>query len=105
MSSDDESATWQIKDLSLNVSRKSLGRETIPGESADIRIWFDGNSSLQISAPEKVERMSIYCIGGELLYEGRGVAGGFGISIPAGLYLVKTACTDGRVFPGKVICR
>ena len=105
LSTDSESATWQIKNLSLNVSRKSLEVGTIPGENADIHIWFDGNGTLRISAPEKVERVSIYGIGGELLYEGRGVAGASGISLPAGLYLVKAVCAGGRVFSEKVICR
>lgn len=105
LSTDSESATWQIKNFSLNVSRKSLEVGTIPGENADIHIWFDGNGTLRISAPEKVERVSIYGIGGELLYEGRGVAGVSGISLPAGLYLVKAVCAGGRVFSEKVICR
>lgn len=102
LSSNSESATWQVKDLSLEVTRSSgVVNESI---DAPVNIWVDNNGVLHVRSISKIGLVRVWDMSSRNIYEQNESSSDVEISLPEkGVYLVQVVSPEGKLALQKVI--
>lgn len=101
LSSNSESATWQVKNLSLEVTRTS----GVVEEHTDVpvNIWIDTNGSLHIRGIEKIGLVQVWNVNSQSIYDRNVLSSDVEIRLSEkGIYLVRVISPEGKLTVRKV---